>query len=67
MESCDACIDQACVELQKLGWTKESVKVIGKSYWFCRFLDRLEPDMACPVVPRTLGSFRILEDLSFLT
>ncbi|KAI0343003.1 glycerol kinase [Trametopsis cervina] len=29
MESCDACIDQACVELQKLGWTKESVKVIG--------------------------------------
>lgn len=29
MESCEACIDQACVELEKLGWTKESVKVIG--------------------------------------
>jgi glycerol kinase len=31
MESCDACIDQACVELEKLGWTKESIKVIGAS------------------------------------
>ena len=30
MESCDACIDQACIELEKLGWTKESVKVIGE-------------------------------------
>ena len=29
IESCDACIDQACVELEKLGWTRESVKVIG--------------------------------------
>ena len=29
MESCDSCIDQACVELEKLGWTKESIKVIG--------------------------------------
>ncbi|KAI0690300.1 glycerol kinase [Cytidiella melzeri] len=29
MESCEACIDQACVELEKVGWTKESVKVIG--------------------------------------
>ncbi|KAI0083756.1 glycerol kinase [Irpex rosettiformis] len=29
IESCDACIDQACAELEKLGWTKESVKAIG--------------------------------------
>lgn len=30
MESVDACIDNACVELEKLGWTKESIKAIGK-------------------------------------
>ncbi|THH28121.1 hypothetical protein EUX98_g6072 [Antrodiella citrinella] len=29
METCDACIDGAVEELQKEGWTKESVKVIG--------------------------------------
>ena len=32
IESCDSCIDQACVELEKLGWTKESVKAIGGCY-----------------------------------
>ena len=34
MESCDACIDQACGELETLGWTKESVKVIGAGLRF---------------------------------
>ncbi|KAI0337711.1 glycerol kinase [Trametopsis cervina] len=29
IEKCDACIDQACFKLEELGWTKESVKVIG--------------------------------------
>jgi len=29
METCDACIDGAVDELQREGWTKESVKVIG--------------------------------------
>ncbi|EKM50153.1 uncharacterized protein PHACADRAFT_264722 [Phanerochaete carnosa HHB-10118-sp] len=29
MESCDACIEKACAELEEQGWTKESVKVIG--------------------------------------
>ena len=31
METCDACIDRACDELEKLGWTRESVKAIGES------------------------------------
>ncbi|KAJ3553544.1 hypothetical protein NM688_g3551 [Phlebia brevispora] len=29
METCDACIDRACDELEKLGWTKQSIKAIG--------------------------------------
>ncbi|PSS30992.1 hypothetical protein PHLCEN_2v2480 [Hermanssonia centrifuga] len=29
METCNSCIEEACVELEKLGWTKESVKAIG--------------------------------------
>ncbi len=31
METCNSCIEEACVELEKLGWTKESVKAIGMS------------------------------------
>lgn len=29
IESCDSCIEQACIELEGLGWTRQSVKVIG--------------------------------------
>lgn len=29
METCDACIDGACEELEAAGWTRQSVKVIG--------------------------------------
>lgn len=31
METCDACIDGAIEELKSEGWTKESVKVIGRN------------------------------------
>ncbi|KAF7794405.1 hypothetical protein EIP86_005539 [Pleurotus ostreatoroseus] len=29
METCDACIESACSELERLGWTKQSIKAIG--------------------------------------
>ena len=30
METCDACIERACDELENLGWTRQSVKAIGE-------------------------------------
>ena len=31
MEACDTCIERACDELEKLGWTRQSVKSVGES------------------------------------
>lgn len=35
MESCDICITEACKNLEAAGWSKDSVKVIGRC---CIFL-----------------------------
>lgn len=33
MESCDICITEACKNLEAAGWSKDSVKVIGQSFF----------------------------------
>ena len=48
MESVDACIEQACVELEKLAWTKQSVKTIGE--WAPQFLPLVTHTYKCPRV-----------------
>lgn len=34
MDSCDVCITEASKKLEAAGWSKNSVKVIGSSFFF---------------------------------